>query len=43
MHPVTKETTLAMEIIDKVITEGMIHSEKNVERYEQEKYPFLIN
>ena len=43
IHPATRETTLAMEIIDKVITEGMIHSEKNVEKYERVRYPFQIN
>ena len=32
IHPATKATTLSMEDIDKVMTEGMINSEKNAEK-----------
>ena len=31
IYPATRETIIAMKAIDKVMTEGMIHSEKNVE------------
>ena len=43
IHPAAKETTLAMEAIDKVTTEGMINAEKNVGRSELVRYYSQIN
>ena len=40
IYPATRETTLAMEIIDKVITEGMIHSEKKCRKIRAGEVPF---